>query len=223
MLKCPTDLSCLFKHTIRETQLHPTCVKSKIILHLHSPAAIVKTVSTLCITLFPIFHLLFNISISSTDIFPNNRLLTALCFLTASSSVHPTPNCVAHKDIYLPPPCSFWSSLHLRLLCLQAPLGIVLHRSLVVTSSFEHSYYCYCYYHYYSWVLLWRESAALMQCIVCIVKIGPCHLCQSSHLLLSLQVANTVTDDYVFSGPFVCGKDHACLCALSVTWCLAQM
>lgn len=131
----------------RNTVIHPNCVKSTIILHLYSPAAFVKAVSTSCITLFPVFHPFFSINISSKDIFPNNRLLSALCCwqlhcqsIQLQIVLH-IKTCISLFLSLSSPSCSLRSRLHLGSLCLQAQLGIVLCLSLVVTLSSAPSYY----------------------------------------------------------------------------------
>ncbi len=131
----------------RNTVIHPNCVKSTIILHLHPPAAIVKAVSTSCITLFPVFHPLFSINISFKDIFPNNRLLSALCCwqlhcqsIQLQIVLH-IKTCISLFLSLCSPSCSLRSRLHLGSLCLQAQLSIVLRLSLVVTLSSAPSYY----------------------------------------------------------------------------------
>lgn len=171
---------------------------STTIFHFHSLAMIVKAVSTSCITLFPVFHPLFSISISSKYVFPDKRLLSALCcwqLHCQSIQLQIVSHIKTRVSLFLSlssPSCSLRSRLHLGSLCLQAPLSFVLRFSLVVTLSSAPSYY-----HIDKWIFCCnkkRRSAVLMQCIVYVVKIVPCCLCRS-FARSSVIIVNTITLD----------------------------
>lgn len=152
--------------------IHPNCVKSTIIVHLHSPAATVENVSISCVRLFPVFYPLFNISIFSKDIFSHNRLLSVLCCWRLHCQsiqlriVSRIKMCISHFLSLCSSSCSLRSRLHLGLRCLHTLLSIVLHLSLVVTLSSAPSYY-----HIDKWMFCCGETrkrgSNVVHCVRC--------------------------------------------------------